>query len=246
MSEKLKSKPKKPSTKRKTKAERESERDIEPLEFDKTLANVHEDILDYLEGDTVPATAKARLSNGLTLRQNFFVECYIANGGNPRLAVKQAGYKSKNIGEHVERLMADPNVHKAIYGRMNGIMRTQGLNPEQVVSELMSIAFSNVKDIMDWDGATKTVTLKNSKDISKYSAQAIAEVNQTTVAGGHKSIKVKMYNKLDALDKLAKMLGVYQDTIKVMHETQDDRPDEVKIKELESLLRGSGMIIDAE
>lgn len=48
--------------------------------------------------------------------------------------------------------------------------------------------------------------IKNSASIDSYAVRAIADVNQTNIG----SLKIKLHDKLAALDKLARALGMYQ------------------------------------
>jgi phage terminase small subunit len=58
------------------------------------------------------------------------------------------------------------------------------------------------------------VVLKESSELSADHAAIVAEVSETRTVGGG-SIKAKLWSKSDALEKLARHLGLYSDKAEV-------------------------------
>jgi len=109
-----------------------------------------------------------------------------------------------------------------------------GITRSRIFEELAAIAFADIRDVATWDevhhdvepgdtyfingqehaaeegGVTRVVrqrvNLQASSTIQARAARAIAEVAQTDKG----SVKLKMHDKLEALDKLARALGMYQ------------------------------------
>lgn len=77
---------------------------------------------------------------------------------------------------------------------------------EDILRELGGIAFGNIADVMSWsdDG----VKLKNSEDLSPEVTALISEISETTTKDGG-TIRIKFHNKLDAIEKVAKIKGYY-------------------------------------
>ena len=70
------------------------------------------------------------------------------------------------------------------------------------------IGFAILSDIGTWspDG----LTLKDSGDLSPEVAAAVAKVTDLRYRDGSTGVKIKLQDKLAALDKLAKLLGYYE------------------------------------
>jgi hypothetical protein len=79
------------------------------------------------------------------------------------------------------------------------------ITAERVRDELACIAFGDIGRVADWgpDG----VVLKDKAELSKYDRAAVAELSSTQ--GATKRTRVKMHSKQQALDALAKHLGLY-------------------------------------
>lgn len=77
------------------------------------------------------------------------------------------------------------------------------ISAEKVLAELARIGFSDLRDFADWKGGT--VTLKSSDDLGE-SSRVISEVSQ-----GKDGVKIKLWDKLNALEKIAKHIKLYDD-----------------------------------
>lgn len=71
----------------------------------------------------------------------------------------------------------------------------------RVLKEYERIAFSDIRQLMEWKG--QDITLKSSDSITEDAALSVAEVGH--VKGG---IKLKVHNKLTALGALAEYTGI--------------------------------------
>ncbi|MGA7325441.1 MAG: hypothetical protein WBX25_13365 [Rhodomicrobium sp.] len=74
------------------------------------------------------------------------------------------------------------------------------------MDELAAIAHHDIADFLDHDGSTLTV--KSLSDLPRSKTRCIQEIIQIDTASGP-ALKIKFYDKLVALDKLAKMAGYY-------------------------------------
>lgn len=218
---------------------------LDPKKFKVELINTIEEMF---EKSPEKFNTRAILPNGMTFRQTLFVEFFIATQGRAEEAARLAGFKNENDGSfkaYVNRLVTKEPVAKAIMTRMREVMASASLTPETVITQLVRIATANVKDVTEWRG--DTVTLKGSEEIDDSVADAISEITMTRAAGGHKSIKVKLHNKMDALKELSKLMQLYADsTIHHKHTTEDDNlSDEELIEKYEKELKKSGLLIDS-
>lgn len=79
-----------------------------------------------------------------------------------------------------------------------------GITADRVVQEIARVAFSSLRDVMAW-GPTGASVLPDDK-ITPDAAAAIAEITETNAV-----IKIKLHNKVAALEQLAKHVGLYND-----------------------------------
>lgn len=160
------------------------------------------------------ADASARASNTfvpnepswgrpLSARQRRFVEEYLLDC-NAFAAARRAGYS-----EHtVQRLMARPEVARAIREAMDARGERLRIGAERVLLELARIAFSDIGRIIDWSGPGLTV-----EPPGRLSADDRAAISEVTVITGDGerglAIKVKLHDKQRALELLARHLRLW-------------------------------------
>jgi phage terminase small subunit len=151
---------------------------------------------------------------GLTLLQERFVHQYLIDGNSTQAAIR-AGLPSRDPMHAGVRMLKHREVARAIQRERAAAAARLNITADRVKSEMAAIAFANIADIADWgpDG----MTLKEKKALSQADRAAIAELScEKTVSertGGEKSTTqrthVKMHSKQQALDALAKHLGLY-------------------------------------
>ena len=81
------------------------------------------------------------------------------------------------------------------------------VSQDRVIEELALVAFSNLGDFVEWgpDG----IKIKDTAgDLNDEQKRCVAEVSKTTTEHGS-TIRFKLHDKIAALDKLARHLGLY-------------------------------------
>jgi phage terminase small subunit len=147
----------------------------------------------------------------LTEQQKKFCREYMKDF-NGRQAAIRAGYSAKSANEQGSRLLTNINVQKFLETLKNkAAEKDEGL-ADEIVAELKKIGFSDIKKFLD---AGNTI-----KDISKLPSElttCVESVKKTETefgdenTGGSKtSVQFKLHSKLDALEKLAKYVGLYE------------------------------------
>ena len=109
-------------------------------------------------------------------------------------------------GVNAGQILKRPEVQLRIMEIRAGVAEKIGVDVERVASELEAIGFSNMLDFAETDG--DTVTYRDWKDIPRSKLAAVQEIRQDITQYGTK-ITLKLYNKLDALEKLCKLLALY-------------------------------------
>ena len=92
---------------------------------------------------------------------------------------------------------------------------------DKVKAEIAKVAFSNLEDFMAEDPETGDMIFDLSQ-MTEKAAAAISEYSVDSYMEGRgedgkkvKKMRVKLYDKLSALDKLSRIMGMYQDTVTV-------------------------------
>ena len=95
-----------------------------------------------------------------------------------------------------------------------------------IINELGRMAFSDVRDIVTWEG--DAAVFKPSSELTDDQARAISEVYETVSPSGVRTLRVKMASKQQAIDSLAKILGVAVERRKTEHSGPGGGPIETK------------------
>ena len=139
--------------------------------------------------------------NILTTKQRKFVDYYV-DCGNAAEAARKAGYKSGP-----KELLKKPHVKEQIEKKLLRVTQETDISAERVLEELGRIAFANLGDYLEWNGTT--VKPKSSRDLTPEQRASIEEVFLT-----RNGVRLKLYDKLAALEKLGKHLGLFSDKVK--------------------------------
>lgn len=147
----------------------------------------------------------------LTPRQQRFVSEYLVDLNATQAAIR-AGYSAKTAKAQGSRLLTNVDVQASIAERQQARSRRTEISADRVIAEYARIAFADPRRIMSWgpDG----VTLLPSASLTADDAAVVAEASQTTSEGGG-SIRVKLVDKLGALNALARHLGLLTDKVKI-------------------------------
>ena len=134
-------------------------------------------------------------------KRKAFVEAYFANGGNALQAAITAGYAKNSAGVTGAKLLKDPRVLAEVTRRRTEIVANTELSTEQTIREVARLAFSDPRNIVNEDGSIKRL---NELDADTAAAVASYEVDKDGV------IKYKFWDKNSALEKAAKVQGLYE------------------------------------
>jgi len=142
---------------------------------------------------------------GLTPKQATFAEEYLVDM-NATAAAKRAGYSARTAEWQGPQLLGKPHVQERIQSAMRERSARTGITQDRVLQEIARVAFADPRSVMSWgpDG----VVLCRSETLTDDQAAIVSEVSQTVNESGG-SIRLKLNDKLDALEKLAKHVGLY-------------------------------------
>ena len=176
----------------------------------------------------------------LTGKQEKFVIAYLGEANcNATEAARIAGYRSNG---HTLEQVAYENLRKPeIASRIKQAFIANRMTPEECARRVSDMARASVEDIGNVDGGMFFLDLDKAKKRDKL--HLISGVEWTNKG----QMKVKLHSALDALDKIAKMHGMYKNdeptvTLNINTETPEQRRQALKEFLMEQM---AGNAIDA-
>lgn len=141
----------------------------------------------------------------MTPKQARFVEEYLVDLNATQAAIR-AGYSAKRAQEIGYQQLQKTPVQQALMVAQRERSARTGITADRVVKEIARVAFSDMRKLMTW--GPSGVSLVPSDRLDDESAAAVSEVSETVTKDGG-SLKLKLHNKVEALEKLARHVGLY-------------------------------------
>jgi phage terminase small subunit len=130
-------------------------------------------------------------------------------------AAKRAGYSEKTSGQIGWRLLQKTHVAAEIQKAMDSRSKRTEITADRVLQELARIGFVDPRKIMKVDeNGNFVITASDLLDFDD--AACISEIQQTVTEHGG-SIKIKLHDKLGALDKIGRHLKLFTDVQETKH-----------------------------
>lgn len=120
------------------------------------------------------------------------VEAYVTAYGVERAVARS----------HASRLRGRKDVAGRIDEMLERAAAEAGVSAERVIREFALVAFSDMSDFAVFGEGG--VSLKDAGALTAEQRRAVAEVTQSSTG-----VRIKLHSKLEALDKLARWLGLY-------------------------------------
>jgi len=163
------------------------------------------------------ANPKSRSPKRLSARHQRFVSEYLIDLNGTQAAIR-AGYSAKSARFTAVDLLARDDVQAALVVGKEAREAESSIKASRVLEELARIAFSDVRQVVTWarrvlpaedtsEAGPKEWTelkIRPSAEVDESAAAAIAEVSEGTDG----RLKLKMHNKLRALELIARHLGL--------------------------------------
>ncbi len=146
-----------------------------------------------------------RLLAELPNKQQRFVQQYLLDPNGKQAAIR-AKYSERSAEVQASQLLRNPKVYAVVEAGQKRLAELVNVQQYEIVRELRKIAFSNMCAYSSWgpDG----VKLTDSEALTPEQTACVAEVGeQITESSRH--VKFKLHNKIDALNSLAKHLGMF-------------------------------------
>ena len=139
-----------------------------------------------------------------------FIEQIIMNPNKSKISLAlKCGYATKSVDKLVGRLMKDKAFLKRIEDRKIEIQNKLAVTADKVAEEYARIAFLDPRDYYEYtqDGG---IVAKKSTMTDLRPVVEIEESRSGKGSNGKNQIRLKFYNKLDALNSLREMFGYDQ------------------------------------
>lgn len=130
----------------------------------------------------------------------------LAKGKTADEAYETAGFKA-NRG-NATRLKANESIESRVRELLEGAAERAEITVARVLEELAKVGFANAGDYFAW--GPYGITVKDQDTLTPEQQAAVAEVSQTISDKGG-TIRVKLHDKLGALEKIGKHLGMFVD-----------------------------------
>lgn len=183
-----------------------------------------------------------------------FIEEYL-DRGNATEAYKKAYNSDDSVkaGRRGHQLLNEPLIQEEIKKRQKELSEKYDIKKERIIKELVDIIDFNILDVQ---------TLKKKKELEERLNPLTGEVeevevekttletnfNNLTLAQEKNiksieilrngTVKVQYYDRLDAIEKLNKLLGFYDNTVKLDTRIDTSSLKDLSFEDLEKLIKG--------
>jgi phage terminase small subunit len=156
---------------------------------------------------------------GLTDKQARFVEEYLLDLNATQAAIR-AGYSEKTARQVGAENLSKPAIAEAVAAAQLARSRRTEITQDRVLQELARIGFADIRQLFEWD--EEAAAFVPSRDLTEDQAAAISEIQAETTTTRDRAgttvdttvkLKLKTYDKLGALEKIGKHLGMFVDRI---------------------------------
>ena len=148
------------------------------------------------------------------------------------MACLRMGYKDHKAAKQASQAyMKRPGVMEAIQSAVQARAVRTAVTGDRIIEELARIAFTSPTAVMSW--GPEGIILKDSMGLKENELALVAEVSETkpTEKGGG-SLKVKLHDKMKALELLMRNLGMLTDNMTLRAQVQDAGKADAEDKEV--------------
>lgn len=150
--------------------------------------------------------------DGLTPKQARFIAEYLIDLNATQAAIR-AGYSEDSATEIGYENLTKPHIAAEIRKRQEDTAAALSITRESVLRELKRIGFADIRKVARFEGGELHVA--DSDDLTEDEAAAISELSMSesesttdTGSSSSRTRKVKLHDKVKALENLSKHLGL--------------------------------------
>lgn len=158
---------------------------------------------------------KKSKKEGLNEKQKLFCREFLRDFNGAKAAVR-SGYSEKTARQIASENLSKPDIQQYVQALAIQLNTKTDNQIESIIAELQIIAFGSMRDVADWD--LNGIQIKDSK-ILREEAKLVAEISETSSEKSGSRVKVKLHDKLKALELLGRYHKIFTD--KVEHTGKD-------------------------
>lgn len=158
-------------------------------------------------------------------KQKRFCREYVIDLNATQAAIR-SGYSKKTCGSIGNALLQKVEIQTFIKKLQVKIQERTEITADKIVQELAKIGFSNIQDLMQEGFEFKDIiSLKPEKSAVIQSVKCctttrmLGEIQETT-----KEVQVKVYDKISALEKIGRHIGMFKDKLDITTNGESLKP----------------------
>lgn len=145
------------------------------------------------------------ITDSLNDRQKLFCMFYVGECKfNGKKAAEMAGYDANNSASYAVYLLNNPNISQFIESCKKDLGLRIGVTSEMIAKEYASIGFSKISDFIEEGNQVKDVTQIDKTEVVSSLKKTVFE----SESGTKTVTEIKLHDKISALEKLSRMIGV--------------------------------------
>ena len=145
----------------------------------------------------------------LTEVEQHFFEHYCKSGDAKEAALRSGLTNDPDRASYyASKMLKAPHIQAALTQAAQEQVAAMEVTGERIMREYASIAFSRIDDFVQVDEAgERTFRIRDPSSVEPFKMAAVKKITERSTPQGLES-SLEMHNKLSALDKLAKILGL--------------------------------------
>ena len=147
----------------------------------------------------------------LSDKQKKFCCAYFKNPNATKAALK-AGYSTRTAYSQGQRLLKNAEIKKDIAKRLKSQEKRTEITADIILTELGRLAFSQLPDFIR-QNRDKSITLKQLQSLTPDQKACISEISEYKTEAGGRKFKIKLWDKLKALEMLGKHKKLFTDLL---------------------------------
>jgi len=152
-----------------------------------------------------PAAREAMgLPKGLNVREMLFCHEYSVDLNATQAAIR-AGYSPKTAGSQGARLLKNVDIGRYLGDLAKAQASRASISTDSVLREAAALAFARLEDVAEW--GPLSIRLRDLSTLSDTARRAVKTIRISPGVAGT-TISVSMHDKLGAIDRLMKHLGL--------------------------------------
>jgi phage terminase small subunit len=159
-------------------------------------------------------------SKKLTPRQTLFVSEILIDGNAAQAAIR-AGYAPKAAKEQGYDLLTRPHIAEAVAAKRAKRLQRNEVTADRVLQELARIAFFDVRKALNPDGSMKPLDQLDDDTAAPIAGLDLAELRDEDGSPIGVLKKIKIAEKLRALEMLGRHLGMFNDKLKISGDVEN-------------------------